>query len=207
MYMSEELAEAMHFLSADGYVVRTPQAYFVFTNKFYNEFTGHDIGLVPDSRPIIMKSETTSVLVPPKQLTKTTISEAYLAFILRCNVPRRIVNPKGDSYAANQFSEKGAKAFGKILVRVHSGEIDIDLLIHTVQLYYKSSQAYKLKIGNYIGDGAWETDYQELVNRLSKGTINEHIKQETKDDNTGRSRYQLEGKRDGSKLLSPSKKG
>lgn len=190
--MLEELSEVMHYLSAEGYVVRTKQDYFVFTNKFYSDFVGADVGLVPSVRPIVMKSHTTSVLVLPKKLDKATVSGAYLSFIEQCNVPRRIISPKGDSYSANQFSEKGAKAFGKILQRSQTGEIDVELLTRTVQLYYKSSQAYKLKIGNYIGDGAWETDYNELVERLGKGTITEHITKEVADDNTGSSRYRLE---------------
>lgn len=205
--MSEELIEVMHYLSAGGYVVRTQQGYFVFTNKFYNEFTGQDVGLIPEARPVIMRSNTTQVLVPPRKLDKATVHAAYLQFIGKCNVPRRIISAKGESYAANQFSERGAKAYGAILKRVDSGEIDLDLLVHTVQLYYKSSQGFKLKIGNYIGDGAWETDYKELVERLSKGTINEHIKKETADDNTGRSRYRIETRRDGGQLPTTSKEG
>lgn len=206
--MSEELAEVMRFLGDSGYVVRTRQDYFVFTNKFYTEFVGKDVGLVPSVRPIIMKSETTSILIPPAKLTIATVNEAYLSFIVACNIPRRIVNPKGESYAANQFSKDGAKAFGKLLLRVNSGEIDMELLVHTVQLYYKSSVGYKLKIGNYIGDGAWEMDYQELVARLGKGTINEHIKQEVADDNTGSSRYRFDSRSGaGKKVLGPGKEG
>lgn len=205
--MLEELSEVLHFLSAGGYVIRTKQDYFVFTNKFYSEFTGHDIGVIPEARPIIVRSETTQVLVPPKKLDKSSVSEAYLKFISLCEVPRRITSAKGESYAANQYSEKGAKAYWKILYRAQSGEVDIDLLIHTVKLYYRSSQGYKLKIGNYIGDGAWETDYKELVERLSSGTINEHIKKETADDNTGSSRYRIETRRDGGQLPTKSKEG
>lgn len=187
--MTEELAEIVHFLSANGYLIRTKQEYFIFTNKFYKEFTQHDIGVIPLPGIAISKSETTIVVVPGQSMGANGIANGYMAFIRDCNVPRKITTPDGRSYAANQYSEKGVKAFAKILRRIQSGGIDGALLKHTVQLYYKSGTGYKLKIGNYIGDGAWETDYQELVERLGNGTVADHIKEELKEGYEGNSRY------------------
>lgn len=183
--MTEELSEIVHFLSANGYLIRTKQEYFIFTNKFYQEFTQHDIGVIPVRDIAIAKSEMTRVVVP-ERVTYDTMRDAYMAFISECNVPRRITTTDGRSYAANQYSEKGLRAFSKIMVR---SDIIPALLVHSTQLYYKSSTGYKLKIGNYIGDGAWETDYRELVERLGNGTVVEHIKQELKEGYDGHSRY------------------
>jgi hypothetical protein len=183
--MTEELAEIVHFLSANGYLIRTKQEYFIFTNKFYKEFTQHDIGVVPVPGIAIAKSEMTRVVVPQSNICDTP-RDAYMRFIAECNIPRRIMTPDGGSYSGNYYSEKGMKAFTKIMMR---SDIILALLVHSTQLYYKSSTGYKLKIGNYIGDGAWETDYRELVERLGNGTVVEHIKQELKEGYDGHSRY------------------
>lgn len=188
--MTEELSEIVHFLSANGYLIRTPQEYFIFTNKFYKEFTQHDIGVIPIPSIVIAKSEMTRVVVPYMDIALADgIPNSYMKFIIECKVPRKIVTSNGTAYSANQYSEKGVKAFGKVLRRVASGEIDMALLVHSTTLYYKSSTGYKLKIGNYIGDGAWETDYRELVERLGNGTVVEHIKEELKEGYDGHSRY------------------
>lgn len=188
--MTEELSEIVHFLSANGYLIRTKQEYFIFTNKFYKEFTQHDIGVIPILGIAIAKSETTRVVVPIMDMALADgIPNAYMAFIRDTKVPRKIITQDGRSYAANQYSEKGVKAFSRVLRRVASGEIDMALLVHSTTLYYKSSTGYKLKIGNYIGDGAWETDYRELVERLGNGTVAEHIKEELKEGYGGHSRY------------------
>lgn len=190
--MSEELIEVMRFLSVEGYVIHTPQNYYIFTNKFYSDFTKQDVGIVPNAEAVIAKSQTVHVAVPLGKLTAPVVSDAYKQFIMDSGVPRRLVNPRGESYDANQYSAKGAKAFGKILDRIQSGAVDYELLIRSTQLYYKSSVGYKLKIGNYIADGAWETHYHELAQSLVFGTLEQHIKQELQNDNTGNSRYRLE---------------
>lgn len=183
--MTEELSEIVHFLSANGYLIRTKQEYFIFTNKFYKEFTQHDIGIIPLPGIAITKSEMTRVVAVGKP-TYDSIREVYMAFIAECNIPRKAISPAGYNYSLNQYSEKGLRAFGKIVMR---SDIDMALLVHSTQLYYKSANAYKLKIGNYIGDGAWETDYRELVERLGNGTVAEHIKEELKEGYDGHSRY------------------
>lgn len=192
--MLEELAEVMRFLSVDGYVVRTPQGYYVFTNKFYKEYSKQDVGIVVDKagEVVLAKSQGTVIAIPQKRLDAKESRDAYLQFIVACGVPARLVNPRGESYAANQYSEQGRKAFAKILERARVGEIDLELLVKTAQLYYKGSASYKLKIGNYIGEGAWESDYQNLMTALTEGKGAEHIKQSVKNDNEGTSRYTVE---------------
>lgn len=184
--MHEELTEVIRFLSESGYIIRTPQSYYVFTNKFYQDFTRTNIGIVPDSTAVIAKSSQVHVVVPLPSYT----TESYKQFIIDARVPRHVVNPRGERYDTNQYSQKAAKAFVKMMA---SGNIDYELLVRSTELYYKSSGGYKLKIGNYIADGAWQTHYETLKEALARASdqpVTDYIKQELSDDN--RSRYQLE---------------
>lgn len=185
--MTEELIYAMQFLTAEGYVIRSPQDFFVFTNKFYKEFTGQDIGAIPTAEISQVKSHTTTISIPSKP---EELKRAYLSFISECKVPARAETTTGDVYNLNQYSEKGAKAFKKILTRTKSGEIDMELLIKVTQLYYHSP-GMKLKIGNFIGDGTWETHYLEMLESIEKKSLKDHITHTLEHDRTGTSRYRL----------------
>lgn len=185
--MTEELSYIMQFLTADGYVIRSSQDLFVFTNKFYKEFTNQDIGVIPISEVGIVKTATTVIAVPTKA---EDVKEAYLKFIGACNIPKRMQTSTGEVYNLNQYSEKGAKAFKKILFRTKGLEINMDIVIKATQLYYKSP-GYKLKVGNFIGDGTWETHYQEMLDSIESQTLTKHISNALDNDTTGTSRYRL----------------
>lgn len=176
--MSESLQKTMQFLLTEGYVIHSPQQHYMFTNKFYLEHTQQDIGVVVELTEV--KSKTTVVQL----VTVAQSKDAYMQFILDANVPKRCEGSNNEVYATNQYSDKGAKAFREIL---KSG-VDLDLLIKATQLYYKSP-GYKLKVGNYIGEGTWRTHYQEMVDSIDKKQLKEHIKGELTHDTTGTSKY------------------
>jgi hypothetical protein len=180
--MSESLNGAMQFLLADGYVIRSPQEHYMFTNKFYKEFTHKDIGAVVAIAEV--RTETTIIKVPnPEVITNST----YMQFILDAKVPKRLEGSNNEVYEVNQYSEKGAKAFRALL---KSGEVSLDLLTKSTLLYYKGP-GFKQKIGNYIGDGTWRTAYHAMVDNIGKNTLKEHIKEELHHDTVGTSKYQF----------------
>jgi hypothetical protein len=183
--MSEELVYIMQYLSSEGFVIKSPQNYFMFTSKFYNEYTGQDIGAIPVSEIQMVKTLGAVITMPTKA---SDVKQAYLEFIKSCNIPKRAETSSNEVYNLNQYSEKGAKAFKKILDRVSKGEIDLQILVKSTQLYYKSP-SYKLKVGNYIGEGAWETHYQEMMDSIESNSLRTHIKDSIEHDNTGTSRY------------------
>ena len=171
----------MQFLQAEGYVIRSPQQHYMFTNKFYKEFTDKDIGAIVAIAQV--RTETTIVTFPSAELTKT----AYMQFILDAKVPKRCEGSNNEVYETNQYSDKGARAFRALL---KTGEVNLDLLVKSTILYYKSP-GYKLKIGNYIGDGVWKTHYHQMVDNIGKNTLKEHIKEELHHDTVGTSKYQF----------------
>lgn len=183
-FMNEELECAIAYLLAGGYICRVRKT-FVFSNKFYEEFTQQQIGLVPEVIVSEVQSKTLTVRNPKKNVSD--LRPEYLRFIAACKVPRRAQSSDGAVYDLNKYSEDGLKAYSKIVEQVVSGEIDMELLIRTVQLYY-ASPGMKQKIGNYISQGSWVSDYQALKESLDTGTLKQHIKQETKNERTSRYR-------------------
>jgi len=195
----EEIVYMLHHLVAHGYVLRTQQDHFVFTNKFYKEITGNDIGAIPAREIIMVKTADAVITVPSAQTAaitlKTTmktedVKRAYLEFIKTCNIQRKGETSTHEAYSLNQYSDKGAKSFAKILKRVSTGELDLNLVIKSTELYYKSP-GMKLKVGNYIGEGTWETHYNELLESIKNKSLVHHIKDSLTHDTKGTSRYHV----------------
>ena len=93
---------------------------------------------------------------------------------------------KDGGYDTNKYSEPAMKVFKK---SIESG-INYSVLVKSTMLYYKTRKQYPLKIGNYIADGAWRSDYEALLSSAEDGTIVNHIQKEI-DDNTEFSRFKL----------------
>lgn len=166
------------------YIIKSPQGFFAFTNKFYMDFNGDDVGV---SKVEAVKSRTAKIAI---QQQTDDLKQSYMDFIMSCNIPRRGKTSQNEIYDLNQYSETGKKAFGKILARVAKGEIDYDLLVKVTQLYYKSPGA-KQKIGNFIGEGTWETPYLTMVASIEKNTLKTHIQSTLEHDKTGTSRFRI----------------
>lgn len=127
------------------------------------------------------------------QLRPLTVTESgafdwrmcYLRFIQEAQVP---VSGEGRDgrYDLNKYSEPAMKIFKKAL---ESG-VKYEVLVKSTMLYYKTRKQYALKIGNYIEQGAWRSDYEALLSSAEDGTIIEHIKKEI-DETTEFSRFKL----------------
>lgn len=125
---------------------------------------------------------TTAVTVQPKNSlaslkTKADWTNAYIQFIDLCGVPS-IGYSKSGSYAMNKFSEAALKVFKNALEKE---EINPEILILAVRLYYKSDIGYKKSISNYMTSGEWRTDYFKIVNSKDKKQLNEHIEGQRKE--------------------------
>lgn len=185
----------------DGeYIIKSPQGFFAFTNKFYKDFNGEDVGV---SKVESVKTRKTTISINEKL---DDLKTSYMDFILACNIPRRGRTSTLELYDLNQYSETGKKAFGKILARVAKGEIDYDLLVKTTQLYYKSPGA-KQKIGNFISDGTWETPYASMVANINNNTLKGHIQSTLENDKTGTSRFRIPGSSANGQSQSPNRIG
>lgn len=102
--------------------------------------------------------------------------KAFLDFIFAAKIPRRLEGSGGNMYDVNKYSEEGFKVFQKCIA---SG-IDISLLVKSTALYYASGTGFKKKIGNYLIDGDWRTDYLELLAAAEAGeeSLKTHITEE-----------------------------
>lgn len=203
--MNEKLEETMAFLLEKGYVIRV-DPHFYFTSQFYQDFTNTPIVVDQEKKFLLTFAEKVKERVLEKEFGKAldeieivstssgevtklplrvkNMKELYMQFILDAKVPARVSASNGFSYDCNVYSKDGEKAFEKIMQRA---DINYDLLVKATTLYYKSP-ATKLKIGNFITQGVWETYYQSLSRSLENGTAVEHITESLKD---GRSKYEL----------------
>jgi hypothetical protein len=170
------LKTATEFLVNEGYIVEH-KGKMKFTAKFYKEFKGIDGGIVltPDRHLAVMQPNAGALThkLP-------TWEERYITFLKKCNIPPTAKSATGSSYSINQFSQDGMKAYKKA---IESG-IDEAILILSTALYYNGNKTgFKQKIGNYMADGTWITGYTEMKESMEKGTVQEHIITQTKNDN------------------------
>lgn len=103
---------------------------------------------------------------------------AFVHFIITCKVPVRIQTNTG-WYDCNKYSEEAMKRFKDMIGKEG---VNLELLILSTTLYYKSGNSFKKKISNYILDGDWMTDYMTLQAKAEEGgtAIKDHIKEEIK---------------------------
>lgn len=169
-----QLKEVVQWMLENNYMVAVNGKYRV-TAKFNKEMTGVEKGLiVTKSGPMVLEAG----LSPAVTNTKTEDwTSAYIQFISDAQVPSRSESSTG-SYDVNKYSEPGMKAFKKA---IESGVI-YAILVKSTMLYYKTHKRYAVKIGNYMSDGIWRTDYETLKNSVEDGTVADHIKSQIDDD-------------------------
>ena len=117
--------------------------------------------------------------------SKVDWTQRFLDFIKDAEVPARGEGKNG-GYDINKYSEEGMKAFKKAI----ESSVQYPVLVKSTMLYYKTHSAYALKIGNYMADGAWRSDYEMLLTSAKEGTITEHIQQQL-DENTDFNKFRL----------------
>lgn len=180
-----ELTEVMQYLLTEGFVT-VHQGKPKFTAHFQKAYNGVEKGLTKQGTVI---EPGLPILVAPKALTISTDALSlykyedwvtlYLNFIMEAQVPRRLINGKGEPYDTNKFSEDGLKSFQKAM----KTGIDHKMLVRSTTLYYKGGNRFKKAIGNYMAHGDWRTDYMELLSTAQQGveSVAQHIKDTVSD--------------------------
>jgi hypothetical protein len=173
------IKEVFEFLRDGKYIVASKGKYN-FTDKFYQE-KGNPIidrsGVMTrsdqeDDQMRRSRDNSEVILRTDPEAQRRT----FINFIMMCKVPRRGQTNKGDEYDMNKYSEEGFKVFQQCI----KDGVNIDLLIKSTTLYYASGSSYKKKIGNYLVDGDWRTDYLTLVEAAKDGeqALKDHITEE-----------------------------
>lgn len=176
------LTEAMEYLLSNQYVLSAGKGKYSFSKKFEQEYvprslkqkTTTDVLAINPQMPIAVKPV-------PKNSDNIYYAHRFITFITEANVPKRIEGGRGKWYPGNKYNEEAAIKFHKM---IHDEGINYDILVRSTALYYASSIDFKKVIGNYILQGDWRTDYEELKNRAGEGKeeLEKHIKNELKND-------------------------
>lgn len=167
------LKEVYEFLRDNGYLMASKDGKYQFTKKWSEDLKNLGTNSVAMHREIALSRERSLELLK----TDTEVQQrAFLNYILAAKVPRRLEGSRGDTYDVNKYSEEGFKVFQKCIA---SG-IDISLLVKSTALYYASGTGFKKKIGNYLVDGDWRSDYLELLRAAEEGeeSLKSHITEE-----------------------------
>jgi hypothetical protein len=104
-----------------------------------------------------------------------TTKERFKRFIAEAEVPYRITTDTGKSYTANAYSLPAERILNKALKE----GFDWRGLVMSAKLYYKS-KGFKQKVSNYFVTGTWESEYDELVKKLTEGKVAQHIQEQTR---------------------------
>ena len=182
------LPDLLAALIAGGYVIQRKDKY-IFSAEFYKEITGVRQGLMKTRSGELVVVEpklplATQNLLPALPTTDTNWDFLFIEFIKKAEVPARLEDGRGNPYYANKYSADALKVFKRALEKEG---VNLDLLVKSTKLYYKSSVRYKKAIGNYIKDGDWKTDYNNLLDSAQEGqeSLTKHIKDQTDAPYTG----------------------
>ena len=167
------LQEVVKYLSSNKYILIS-KGKFSFSKKFYDEYQPSVPGevlpaVVPTSLPVVS---------PGAEVIHKSVlyTDRFIQFVQDAQVPARL-EVRGKVYYANKYNEQAAIAFHKMLEKEG---VDYSLIVKSTMLYYKSGVDAKKAIGNYILQGDWRTDYEELKNSAQQGEqeLNQHIKKQ-----------------------------
>lgn len=186
-----ELQDVLQYLVTNGYVLASKEKGYVLSKKFQEDVRKMKAGQkITVNMSVVPKSDPTPAAVAdalskvPLELipvikTMATWEDRFLKFIRDAEVPQRLESSRMESYAVNKYSVEGMKAFR---AAIEAG-VDYGLLVKSTKLYYKSTVKFKKTIGNYMAQGDWRSDYNNLKEVAETGDVNklnEHVKQETK---------------------------
>lgn len=150
---------------------------YCVTSKFNQEVKNVEEGIVHvNGIPLVL-----DVVHRSKQLSSLDWRNMYIQFIKDAGVPSKCEGSYGEFYDCNKYSEEGMKAFKKIVKDEH---IDLRVLTAVTKLYYTKVGRFKQKIGTYISEGTWRSDYMAMMDAAAEGGIEgiqQHIKTELKD--------------------------
>lgn len=164
------LQEILTYLRDNTYVTKNTKDEWVFSEKFY-----HDLEV--QGRAVVPVPKAGNVATLPKDGTEWQL--LFIQLIEAAQVPKVLSDNRGGHYYANKYSEPAMKVFRKALEK---DDVNYELLVKSVMLYYKSSVSYKKTISNYFTGGDWKTDYMALTQSISQGAeaLTNHIQDELK---------------------------
>lgn len=166
LHMATSLHEAVEFMVANGYLVRSKNKYLLMQQKLSRDLSKPEVPAVKSSTAIVVTA----------RKAQDWVNE-YQKFIVESMVPRRCEGRNGEMYYTNQYSEPGMKAFRKAI----EGGADYNILTKSTMLYYKSGVKLKQAIGRYMEEGTWRSGYDALLQSAEQGTVEQHIKDELED--------------------------
>lgn len=126
-----------------------------------------------------LSAETGLVVAKKEVTTSSTVMDTntlFMEFIKACEVPTRCPTAK---YWLNRYNKDGAKEFARILTKEN---VNINVLVASTKLYYKTTKEYAKTISNYITEGIWRTGYQDMMTNAQQGTVQNYIKEEIRGD-------------------------
>lgn len=107
---------------------------------------------------------------------------------MEAKVPKYLPDGQNGQFEANKYNEKAMVEFQRIIMKEH---IDYNILVKATILYYKSAASFKKKIANYILEGDWRSDYQNMLLAAGAGEdqLRKHIKDELNNGEHNRYSY------------------
>lgn len=170
------LLECTKFMLDNGYMTTVRGKYCV-TSKFNTEIKKSDHGLVHVSGIPLVRD----LVHNAKDLSKIEWRNQYIQFIKDSAVPTKCEGSHGEFYDCNKYSEDGMKAFKAIISKEN---VDLRVLTAVTKLYYAKPGRFKQKIGTYISEGGWRSDYMTMLTAAEESGIEgieSHIKKELAD--------------------------
>ena len=155
--------DVLQYLKDEFYLVQQGDSW-VISNKFTRELgisSNHTVAFTPVN-PV------EKIPLKPAVATK----EVYKQFIQEAKVPSKIETGSG-AFWANRYSDKGFKAFKKVM---ENPDINRAILLASTKWYYAQVRTARVMIGNYFGEGIWESCYDDFVAARAK-----HIEGKTED--------------------------
>jgi hypothetical protein len=168
--MSDE--ELIQQMIERGYMVSLKGKYSLTGNFHRNYVPVSSTGLVVAKKEVATKETVTDLAQLQPVMDVNTM---FMEFIKVCEVPTRTSNGRGGFYWINRFHKDAAKEFARMLSK---DNVNLQVLIASTKLYYKTTKECANTIANYIVLGIWRTGYQAMIDSMEKGTIAEDIKKE-----------------------------
>jgi hypothetical protein len=141
-----DLLKAIQFLAKNKYIIQNRGRY-LFTSKFYMDTIGEDLGIQVVDDPVVKEKRKSS---KPKE---EDWIYRYQQFIINAGIPQSSFTTSGESYRINTATKPGREAFKKAI----EGGTTEEHIKQAVQIYYKESRQFRVKIEKFMVDEMWRS--------------------------------------------------
>jgi hypothetical protein len=169
------IQEVIRFLKNNYYVMELGGE-IVLTNKLKREFKKPYTKEISTAVQAPQKPSSIAVNVPVPSDFKTL----YKTFIKEAQVPTYLELSSGGRYSANRYSKDAEKVFVKI---VKDPSINLKGLLIATKLYYKQKNLSRQTISNYFIQGTWESVYEDFMETVKDGNVEDYISKTLKEGN------------------------